>query len=101
MARVVEYGRRLTRQAAACSSLTKGVFRCCKILDEIHCSNFQPKIRNNYTGGQEIGIESIIPSLEVVYCSTTMSNHGSIRLKRFVSQLHLGVMERVFSFIHI
>ena len=28
--------------------------------------------------------------LEVVYCSTTLSNYGSIRLKRFVSLFQQG-----------
>ena len=32
----------------------------------------------------------INPSLEIIYYSTPLSNHGLIRLKRFVSKLHPG-----------
>jgi len=35
-------------------------------------------------------------SLEVVYCSTILSNYGLIRLKRFISQFYPGVVEWVF-----
>ena len=42
-------------------------------------------------GNRETTLLSLInPSLEVVYSSTTLSNHGPIRLKRFVLQLHPG-----------
>jgi len=36
-------------------------------------------------------IKLINLSLEVIYCSTTLSIHGPIRLKRFISQLHPGL----------
>jgi len=32
-------------------------------------------------------------SLEIIYCSTTLSNHDLIRLKKFVSKLHMKIME--------
>jgi hypothetical protein len=35
----------------------------------------------------------INPSLEIVYCSTTLSNHNIIRLVRFVSKIRVGVVE--------
>ena len=42
----------------------------------------------------------INPSLEVVYYSTTLSNHGPIRLKRFVPQLHPGYGMSFVSYPH-
>ena len=43
----------------------------------------------------------INPSLEAIYCSTTLSNHDSIRLKKIVQQLHLAIVKRVLSVIHL
>ena len=43
---------------------------------------------------RDTNLLSIInPSLEVVYYSTILSNHGSIRIKRFVSQLTRGLWD--------
>jgi hypothetical protein len=39
----------------------------------------------------------INPSLEIVYCSTTLSNHNIIRLVRFVSKIRVGVVEWGFA----
>ena len=72
--------------------------RSWKILDKIHYSNFQLKIRRikhnliikliTWMDGKsrDKSIKTINMSLEVVYCSTTLSNYGPIRLKIFVSQ---------------
>jgi hypothetical protein len=38
----------------------------------------------------------INPSLETVYCSTTLSNHDIISLVRFVFKIRVGVVEWVF-----
>jgi hypothetical protein len=43
----------------------------------------------------------INPSLEIVYCSMTLSNHDIIRLVRFVSKIKVGVMEWVLSLIYV
>ena len=43
----------------------------------------------------------INPSLEVVYCSTTLSNHDTIRLKRFISQLHPNYEMSFVSYPHL
>jgi hypothetical protein len=40
-------------------------------------------------------------SLEIVYCSTTLSNHDIIRLVRFISKIKVGVVEWVLSLIYI
>jgi hypothetical protein len=40
-------------------------------------------------------------SLKIGYCSTTLSNHGIIRLIRFVSKIKVGVVEWVLSLIYI
>jgi hypothetical protein len=39
----------------------------------------------------------INPSLEIVYCSTPLSNHDIIRLVRFVSKIKVGAVEWVLS----
>ena len=50
----------------------------------------------------ETNLFSLInPSLEVVYYSTTLSNHGPIRLKRFVPQLHPGYGMSFVSYPHL
>ena len=50
---------------------------------------------------RETNLTSIInSSLEIIYCSTTLSNYDLIRLKKFISKLHPGVMEWVLSVIH-
>jgi hypothetical protein len=38
----------------------------------------------------------INPSLVNIYCSITLSNHGVIRLKRFVSQFSVGLCNWFF-----
>jgi hypothetical protein len=43
----------------------------------------------------------INPSLEIGYCSTTLSNHDIIRLVRFVSKIKVGVVEWVLSLIYM
>jgi hypothetical protein len=43
----------------------------------------------------------INPSLETVYCSTTLSNHDIIRFVRFVSKIRVGVVEWVLLLICI
>jgi hypothetical protein len=42
----------------------------------------------------------INPSLEIVYCSTMLSNHDIISV-RFVSKIKVEVVEWVLSLIHI
>jgi hypothetical protein len=45
----------------------------------------------------ETNLLSLInPSLETVYCSTTLSNHDIISLVRFVFKIRVGVVEWVF-----
>jgi cell division ATPase FtsA len=41
----------------------------------------------------------ISSSLEIIYCSTMLSNHDIIRLVRFVSKTKVGVVELVLSLI--
>jgi hypothetical protein len=43
----------------------------------------------------------INPSLDMGYCSMTLSNHGIIRLVRFISKIKVGVVKWVLSSIHI
>jgi hypothetical protein len=43
----------------------------------------------------------INPSLEIDYCSTTLSNHDIIRFVRFISKIKVGVVEWVLLLIHI
>jgi hypothetical protein len=52
------------------------------------------KLRDN-------SINSNYPSLEIIYCSTTLSNHDIIRLIRFTSEIKVGVLEWVLSLIYI
>jgi hypothetical protein len=40
-------------------------------------------------------------SVEIVYYSTILSNHGIIRLVRFVSKIKVGVIECDLLLIHI
>jgi hypothetical protein len=40
-------------------------------------------------------------SLDIVYCSTTLSNHNIIRLVRFVSTIRIEVMKWVLSLIYM
>jgi len=48
-------------------------------------------------GNRETNLLSQINlSLEVVYCSTILSNHSPIRLKRFISQLHSGLWNEFY-----
>jgi hypothetical protein len=46
-------------------------------------------------------ISLINSSLEIIYRSTTLSNHSIIRLIRFVSRFELRIMEWFLSLIHI
>jgi hypothetical protein len=41
------------------------------------------------------------PSLEIDYCSMTLSNHDKIWLVRFISKIKVGVAEWVLALIHI
>jgi hypothetical protein len=41
------------------------------------------------------------PSLDISYCSMTLSNHNIIRLVRFVSKIKIGVVKCVLSLIYI
>ena len=85
------------------------MYRSYKKLDEIHCSNFQLEIRRTkhdliikLITRMEMNLLSLInPSLEVVYCSTTLSNHDTIRLKIFVSQLHPNYEMSFVSYPHL
>jgi hypothetical protein len=43
----------------------------------------------------------INPSLDMGYCSMTLSNHGIIMLVRFISKIKVGVVKWVLSSIHI
>ena len=40
-------------------------------------------------------------SLEVVYCNTALSNYSPIRLKRFISQFHLGFWNEFYQYSHL
>jgi hypothetical protein len=40
-------------------------------------------------------------SIEIDYCSMTLSNHDIIMLVRFVSKIKVGVVEGIFSLMHI
>jgi hypothetical protein len=40
-------------------------------------------------------------SLEIVYCSMTLSNYVTIRLVRFISKIKVGVVDWVLSLIYI
>jgi hypothetical protein len=40
-------------------------------------------------------------SLEIAYCSTTLSSHDIIRLVRLISKIKLGVVEWVLSLVDI
>jgi hypothetical protein len=52
------------------------------------CSVLIKKLITDPSVNREINLLSLInPSLANVYCSTTLSNHGEIRLKRFVLQI--------------
>ena len=69
-----------------------------EVLNEVYLQNFL----HGWIVHRETNLMNLInSSLEIVYCSTTLSNHGLIRLKRFVSKLHRGYGMGFVSYSHL